>query len=283
MGLIEKIENFINLLLMKLAELIYKLLPTPVKKFHEKILVRKQHATEFLKRSPLLLKTLLLTLITKAKAKAVEYNIKAILGETLQKAQAQYKEKSNGSLGKVKSLLLTPVFLFSQWLKGLSTMQSLLLMTFTGLSVLAVIGIGFSGQKLAKNHFDTGRVPASAPEEDVAYERPEYYKKQTRFYEVTNLRLPVYVADVNELKSVDVDFTATLSNRSSKQYLEKNEFRLRDHLILQIEPSVASFPLTDEGREIIRRKILLEMNDFLATNEIQGEVTELKVTYVLAN
>lgn len=284
MGLLEKIENLINMLLLKLGELIYKLVPRPVKEVHEKYLEKKAAAADLLKRSPALLKPWILNLIATAKTKAAEYNIKARLTETYKKALAQYKEKSPGSLGRFRTLLMAPVLIFGQWLKGLSAAQSLLLMTFTGLSILAIIGIGFSGQKLAKNHLEAGRAPASTEgEEDVPYERPEYYKKQTKFFEITSLRLPVYAAGVNELKSVDVDFIATLTNRSSKQYLEKNEFRLRDHLILQIEPSVATFPLTEEGREIIRRKILIEINDFLKANEIQGEVTELKITYVLAN
>lgn len=283
MGLIEKLENLVNLLLFKLGELIYKLVPAPVKKLHEKYALKKEAALRLVKQSPALLKPLAINFLKKTQATISEYNIKARLTETYQKALAQNKEKVSGSKGKFKTLLMAPVLIFGEWLKGLTAAQSLVLMGFTGLSVLAIIGIGFSGQRLAKNYLETGRTPASVIEEEVLYERPEYYKKQTRFFEVTSLRLPVYIAEVNELKSVDVDFIATLTNRSSRQYLEKNEFRLRDHLILTIEPSVASFPLTDEGREIIRRKIFIEINEFLKENQVQGEVTELKVTYVLAN
>lgn len=282
MNFLEKIENLINLFLVKLGELLYKLVPSPVKNILENFEAKKNQLTEFLKTCPARAKPFVLMLITKGKEKAVAYNYKAMLVETYQKALTQYKTKAPG-VGKFKTVIMTPVLILGQWLNGLSALQSLMLLTFSGLSVLAVIGIGFSGQKLAKDQFGSDRAPASVIEEDVPYERPEYYKKQTRFFEINNVRLPVYAANVNELRSVDVDFIATTTNRTCKLYLEKHEFQVRDHLILQIEPSVAAFPLSEEGREIIRRKIQAELNDFLKLNGIEGEVVELKITYVLAN
>ena len=162
---------------------------------------------------------------------------------------SQAKETSPG-LGQIATLLLTPFYMIGQWLKGLSAAQALLLMTFSTGSVLAVIGIGFSGHKLANNHLEMDRSPASV-EGAVKYERPDYYKKQTRHFEITNLRLPVYVAKVNEIRSVDIDFTATMTNRNSRNFLEKHEFHIRDHLILQMEPSIASFPFTARRKHLL--------------------------------
>lgn len=282
MGFLEKIENLINLLLIKLGELIVKAIPGPLKTLFAKISGAIQFIILNFKRLPSLAKTFIINLIGKTKSTAMSIDYKAALVETYKKAMAQYKEKSPQGMSTMKTVFLTPFLMIGQWLQGLSAAQAMLLLTFTGASFLAVIGIGFSGQKLASSGQSADRAPASA-EEVVEYQRPEYYKKQTKFFEVTNLRLPVYFAKVNEIRSVDIDFTATLSNRNSRMFLEKHEFHLRDHLILQIEPSVASFPLVEEGKEIIRRKLLVEINDFLKLNEIEGEVTELKITYVLAN
>lgn len=282
MGLIEKIENLINLLLIKLGELLYKLVPSPVKKLHLKFQLLCARFSEQLKRLPYLAKTFILFLLNKSKSTFASIDFKAIFSDSYKKAMEQYKERSKSSSGKLKTFFLAPFLVVGQWLQGLSTSQSLLLLVFSAASLLAVIGIGFSGNRLVDHHIDAQRAPASI-EEDVPYERPQYYKKQTRHFEITSLRLPVYIAQVNEIRSVDIDFTATLSNRNSRMFLEKKEFQLRDHLILQIEPSVASFPLEEEGKEIIRRKLLIEINDFLKLHEVEGEVTELKITYVLAN
>lgn len=281
MNLLEKFENFINFLLLRLGELIVKSIPAPLKTLWRKIEGWLGWLAANFKQLPAITKKILITFIGDTKKSAVGFNYKAALQDTYKKAMSQAKETSPG-LGKLATLLLTPFLMLGQWMKGLSAAQALLLMSFSTGSVLAVIGIAFSGHKLANNHFDASRSPASV-EEAVKYERPDYYKKQTRHFEVTNLRLPVYVAKVNEIRSVDIDFTATMTNRNARVFLEKHEFHLRDHLILQMEPSIASFPLEEEGKEIIRRKLLSEIDDFLKQNEVEGEVLELKITYVLAN
>ena len=74
-----------------------------------------------------------------------------------------------------------------------------------------------------------------------------------------------------------------MSNRLSRMKLEKLEFQLRDHLVLNIEPMIAAFPLEDEGKEIIREKLTMEIHDFMKTHNIEGEVKDLKLVYILAN
>lgn len=278
MSLLEKLENLINHLLIKLGEAMWKAVPAPVKNFFSKIEAWKLFFIAWLKALPSKLKTL----ISSSAKSAKSLNWKDAFSETYQKAMSQYKEKTSGSVGQFRTLIMTPFLMLGQWLNGLTTTQSALLLMFTAGSFLSVIGIISSGQRMATSYSESGRAPASV-EEEAKYERPEYYKKQTKHFEVVNLRLPVYVAQVNEIKSVDIDFVATMTNRSSKKFLEKNEFQFRDHLILQMEPSVASFPLEEEGKEIIRKKIIAELNDFLKIHEIEGEVEELKIIYVLAN
>jgi flagellar basal body-associated protein FliL len=280
MNLIEKLENLINKILIKLGELVYKIVPRPLKVLVEKYETKKAALIALIKQSPTHFKPLIINQTKKTLASLKAH--KDQFQVTYKDALSQYKEKSAGSKSKFKKILLTPFLIVDQWLKGLSTYQSLMLMGFSCASILAVIGIGFSGQKLLKIQNETIREPASVVEEPT-YDRPGYYKKQTKHFGIVNFRLPVYVAQVNEIHAVDMDFTATLSNRSSRMYLEKNEFQLRDHLILQIEPSVASFPLTDEGKDIIRDKLLMEINEFLRLHNIDGQVVELKITYVLAN
>ena len=282
MGLIEKIENLINMLLIKLSELMYKFVPAPIKRVIEKIQSWFAFLGVQFKLLPSYAKTFILFLIGKVKSTLATVDFKAIFVDSYKKALAQYKEKSSGKTNKFKTIFMAPVLVVGQWLQGLTASQSMLLLAFTSASFLAAIGIGFSGNRLASHHLESNRAPASVKEE-VSYDRPSYYKKQTKHFEINNLRLPVYVAQVNEIRSVDIDFTATTSNRNARMFLEKKEFQLRDHLILQIEPSVASFPLEEEGKEIIRRKLLVEINDFLKLHNVEGEITELKITYVLAN
>lgn len=281
MNLLEKLENAINFMLIKLGELIVRSIPASVKSLWRKIESCLIWLSANFKQLPDMTKKLVIAFIGNTKKAALAFNYKAALQETYTKAMSQAREASPG-LSKFSTLLLTPFLMIGLSLKGLSAAQALLLMSFSMGSVLAVIGIGFSGHKLANNHLDAYRSPASV-EETTKYERPVYYKKQTRHFEITNLRLPVYIAKVNEIRSVDIDFTATMTNRNARAFLEKYEHHLRDHLILQMEPSIASFTLVEEGKEIIRKKLFSEINDFLKQSEVEGEVVELKITYFLAN
>ena len=268
MEILNKLEALINSFLFKLGELMWKLVPVKVKNFFKNIEYWKTRAIQFFKSLPAIVLKWLISTFKSLKVLASEFNFKNKLLETYKVASEKYKKNAPAKYASVLKIFATPFLMISEWLSGLSTGQSLLLLAFTGGSILGIIGIGFSGRKLVNNHLDQNRTPASA--EEIAYKRPGYYKKETRHFDLTNLRLPVYVAQVNEIRSVDIDFTATLSNRHSRKFLEKLELQLRDHLILQIEPSVASFPLEDEGKEIIRKKVHMEIDEFLNLHKIHA-------------
>lgn len=287
MGLIEKLENLINKILILIGDLFIraclKVLPAPMVSALRKVFSFLGSILTWIKNSPALLIKSLPTLISQAKALVLGFDFKAKFAETKKAALSQYTKSQEGAkVSDLKKTMLLPFLMMGQWLKGLSITQTFVLLGFSGASVLAGISIGFSGNKILQIHAEANRAPASV-EEIVQYDRPDYYKKQVRHLELTNLRLPVFFPNLNELRSVDVDFSATISNRSARMKLEKLEFQLRDHLILHVEPMVASFPMEEEGKEIMRQKLLLEINVFMIHNKIEGEVKDLKLIYILAN
>lgn len=287
MNLLDKIENAINKLLFLLGSLVVsflkKILPKPFIRGFFYLKIKFQRSLRFLKLLPKRFLQWILEGFQNQKSHLLTFNYKEKIKETYTQALEQYKEKNQSAkTSKLKTIFMTPFLIIGQWLKGLSPGQSLMLLSFTAASFLAAVNMIFSGQRLIDHHMGRSRAPASV-EEEILYERPAYYKGQTRHFDFTSLRLPVYFANVNELKSVDVDFTAILSNRMSRMQLEKLEFQLRDHFILEVEPVVASFPLEEEGREIIRQKLLTEVNRFIQSRKIEGEAIDLEITYVLAN
>lgn len=284
MEFLTKIENFVNFLLIKLQELtvafIKKTTPEKVKVWLGKVQNFFYFCGVNFKRLPQILKAWAIAFFQNTKSSLLGYDYKAKLNETYKAAMVQYKLRQPKSNGKLKALISAPFFMVAEWLRGLTTAQSVLLLGFSAASFLAVCNIVFSSQRLLQSN-EPARAPASV--EEIVNPRPVYYKKPTRHLEITSIRLPVYIPEVNELRSVDIDFTATLSNRSTRMWLEKKEFQLRDYLILHVEPLAASFPLEDEGKEIIRQKLLAEIDEFLKIHEQDGNVTELKLTYILAN
>ncbi len=277
MEFLYKIENFLNSLLMKLGASSLSLIPLKIRIYFSTIDERISHGIAFIKNLPAFLKAKLPGL----KTYALNFDYKQTFVEPLKAALAKHNAGKKEKAGQFKVILLAPFLLVGQWLQGLSAAQSLLLMAFTGGSILSGLSIISSGNRLMNGHSDSYRSPAST--EEVSYERPIYYKKETKHFTLTNMRLPVYIPKVNEIRSVDIDFMTTMSTRESKIFLEKFEFQLRDHLILEIEPSVASFPLTEEGKEIIRQKLKSEIDQFIKDHKIHGHVQEIKVVYLLAN
>lgn len=266
MNLISKIEDIINTLLTRIFELMLGFVPMSIRNFFAKV-----------PRFPFWVKDSVFSFVAYVKLKA---------SESHQELMLMNAEKRSMAYRRMKAFLFTPLYMLGHWLDGLSTGQSILLLTFTSASLLSVISIGFSGNRIL-NYQEEGtvieRTPASVEEQEITYDRPEYYKKQERHFTISNLKLPLYEGDLDSLRTVDIDFNATLSNRNSRLFLEKNEFNLRDHLVLTIEPSIADFPMKEEGKDIIRDKISKEINLFLKAHQIEGEVLEMKLTYILAN
>lgn len=284
MNLLSKIEDFINALIIKFTELmmmlVHKLTPPRVKRAYAATVNGIHYVIHNFKAFPGLVKAWLIQYVQKLKGQLFTVDYKGEVLAAVKKAQDYYKAHSASGVSKFKSVILAPYFLVAGWLEGLSPAQAVMLLAFTAASVLAGLKIFSSGQRLAK-YEEASRSPASV--EEITYDRPAYYKKDSRHVLFTNIRLPVYIGGVNDLRSVDIDFNVTVSNRMSRIFLEKYEFQLRDYLILHIEPLVAHFPLEEEGREILKKKLWLEIDNFLKEHEIEGHVEEVKVTYVLAN
>jgi flagellar basal body-associated protein FliL len=287
MGFLEKIEILVNRLLILLGDLIFRILlkltPLKIQLFLKKLRVQFHLLIHWFKKLPSRIIKNAPLLINKIKQALVAYDVKGKLQQTYQNALAsQGASKVAAKTSKAKIIFLAPFLIFGEWLKGLTSFQATSLMVLTAVSLLAAINIGFSGHRILSHQNQANRGPASV-EDEVLYERPAYYKKEARHLELNNVRLPIFFANTNELSAVDVDFIATLSNRQSRMQLYKLELQLRDHLILNVEPMVASFPIEEEGKEILRQKLLSELNDFLKFHNIEGQVQEIKITYVLAN
>lgn len=275
MDFLYKIENFLNALILKLGEKILSLVPVRVRAFLGTLDVQFFRLIGFVKAFPALLKEKLPGL----KSTAKNFDFKAKVLVPLREASAKYNADGKDKAGKLKVFIVAPFLLLNEWMKGLSSAQALLLLFFSGASIISGISIISSSSRLMQGN-DAGRAPASA---EVSYDRPAYYKKDTKQVTITNFRLPIYLPKVNELRSVDIDFTATMTTRESRMFLEKMEFQVRDYLIHEIEPSIADFPLTEEGKVIIKQKLSVELENFLRQHKIPGQVEDMEVVYILAN
>ncbi len=281
MNFLAKIENAINFLLIKLIELILKFVPSSVKNFFYKMLSLPRGIIPFLKTIPQKLPAWKTYVLKKATDLISIKRMKESFKELYQNARENYESQKAARENKFLSMVKMPYFMMVALLKGLSFNQSAVLITFTVASVFATVQITNTSMKLLNLESAVERAPASA--EKDPYDRPEYHKETKRQVIFTSYRLHVYAGGVNDLKTVDIDFTVTVNNRFGRLFLDKREFQLRDHLINRIEPIEASFPLELEGKEILRQKLIMELNNYLIKHKVEAEVQDVQITYILIN
>ncbi|MFY7991956.1 MAG: hypothetical protein ACOVP4_01585 [Bacteriovoracaceae bacterium] len=286
MGFLEKIEILINHYLMLLGEVFHKLVvkvtPPSVQRIYLKVSSFISRFIAYLRGFPEKFINYCFRFFKIGKEKVKTFPIKNKISEWQQIVQDEArKRRDSGFFGKLFQPLFILVSYIRQWTNSLSPVQIVLLIIFTIASFFSSFIIFDSSRKIALLENTTARSPASIDDEKV--KRPVYYKKQTRDFSIMAIKIPVYFADINEYRSIMVDFSIIMSNRSSKNYLAANEQLLRDYLIMNIEPTIAAFNLQTEGKEIIREKIKQEVTAFLQENNIEGFAQEVKITYLLGH
>ncbi len=124
------------------------------------------------------------------------------------------------------------------------------------------------------------RAPASAQEYKY---KPAYKMFSAKTIRVLNVQIPVYREKVTQIRSVTVDFTVRTSTRFAKKYLTHYENQLKDYLFTRTEPVLSSFAIEEEGKQVIKEKIAYELNNFLKENNVEGEVEEVAISFIVAN
>ncbi len=105
--------------------------------------------------------------------------------------------------------------------------------------------------------------------------RPKYYKTSQKQIRIDDIKMPIYVKSAKDIKSLVLDFTIQASNRYIKKFFEKNPHYLQDRLNSSIEPIVPSFPLQEEGKIIIKDKLIDESNYLIKNFNIKGRIEKV--------
>lgn len=113
--------------------------------------------------------------------------------------------------------------------------------------------------------------------------RPTYFKQMDRQIRFFDINLQLFVEDTKRNKQVFLDFTVLSSNRTATQFFKDNEFKVRDHLNLNVEPIIPQLPLNDEGRQIIKDKVRQELQLLLNNANIKADVVEIYIDYLLVS
>lgn len=113
--------------------------------------------------------------------------------------------------------------------------------------------------------------------------RPKYYMQTEKMASFKDLNLQLFLEDTRRNRQIWVDFTALASNRNIVLFLKDHEIEMRDHINMQVEPVIPQLPIEEEGRQIIKEKIQLEINEYLKKSGIEGKILEVYVDYIIVS
>lgn len=175
--------------------------------------------------------------------------------------------------------LFTPHIAKSKiWLGSLKPTTIVASVTFTTISGLAAINIYLQGE----NIYDKMRSPASVKKEIKIGVRPDYYKKNEKHFTIYHIKMPLYIESIHNHKQVKIDFTLEPSNRYIKEYFLEKEFLIHDRLNLMVHPIVPDLPMSEEGKQILKDKLLLEINLLIKELKIKGKIKNVYIDSALA-
>lgn len=283
----QKIEQFINFLIVRVIELLRRLvLRCTPKKVSDQV-QRTKHSYQK-KKAKIQTRIIHQTKSSGSLAKSFSRQLRILFFSTQEKilifAQKAKTIKPKDSVLLFIAFLSPLAFKLKSWWLSLRPETVALFFTGSMMGSLTLIGLITSGSKIAQDKEEAmAREPASKVENATAISsRPHYYKLPEKSYTLLNVQLPIYVGGSNDLKGVLVDFTIISSNRYIRQFFLGRETLVQDRLNSYMEPIETKFLFDDEGKRIIKEKIQYELNLLLKENDVAGEVDEVHVHSMLA-
>lgn len=113
--------------------------------------------------------------------------------------------------------------------------------------------------------------------------RPAYYNQEKKQITIYSLNLPILTDENKKTKSILVDFTVQLDTRISKVLLENLHHELNDLINMNTSPIVKDFPMTIEGKTIIKNKLIESLNTLLNKKDIKSEVKDIHIVSILSS
>lgn len=126
-----------------------------------------------------------------------------------------------------------------------------------------------------------GQKVRSVEVKQVLEGRPEYFLKTEKLASLKDLNLQLFLEDTKRNRQIWVDFTALSSNRNIALYIKDHEVEIRDFINMHVEPVIPQLPIEEEGRQIIKDKIKLELNKYLQNKKVEGKILEVYLDYII--
>ncbi len=145
---------------------------------------------------------------------------------------------------------------------------------------------GFVVYKLDQQAFFEDKFNLNKLENLLALRKPAFTEFEDREFYVPDVFVPVIIINRPDITRVYLDIKLRVSNKLIKIFFTENNWvnsdLLVDRLLTTLGPIIANFPLTDEGKKILKDKIKFECDQLLKELKIEGEVEEVIIQGIFA-
>jgi hypothetical protein len=153
---------------------------------------------------------------------------------------------------------------------------------------LLIIGsfVGFVIYKLDQKAFFQETFNLKKLENLLALRKPAFTEFDEREFYVPDVFVPVIIKNRPDITRVYLDIKLRASNKLIKLFFVENNWvntdLLVDRLLTTLGPIIATFPLTDEGKKILKNKIKFECDQLLKDLKIEGNIEEVIIQGIFA-
>jgi hypothetical protein len=162
--------------------------------------------------------------------------------------------------------------------------------TFNGVTIslfVIVSVLGFFYYHLDQRAFFERKFSMDELLNIISQRKPAFSSFEEREFYVPDVFVPVILKNHPHITRIYLDIKLRASNKLIKLYFTENNFKnldqLIDRYISTLSPIIPMFPLTNEGKDILRKKIKLETDLLLKKLKIEGEIEEVIIQDILAS
>lgn len=212
-----------------------------------------------------------------SKAKSVNY--KKISSHTLNKGKVALKTPPQKWLLKLKTFFLP----LTKWLlsKFSHTKPEKIVLSVFIFSIMALgtMGVYFNSKRIYVSTHSQGRMPSSI-ESGVKKKKP-YYNLDKKMVKVDNIKIPALIQDVNSISNITIDFNLISENRFISLYIDNHREEIKDYIIMRFQPIESGFVIKEEGKEIIKERIRVLIDNYLTVKGIEGSIDDVNIEYII--
>lgn len=151
---------------------------------------------------------------------------------------------------------------------------------------ITIAVVSFLIYQLDQRAFFEGKFSIAQLESLVWSKKPKFTSFEEREFFIPDVFVPVILKNRPDITRIYLDIKLRSSNKFIKIYFTENNFinmdKLVDRYLSTLGPIIPIFPLTDEGKNILKNKIKLETNELLKQLRIEGEIEEVIIQDILA-